>query len=67
MSLQFLMTKKVVNEGSATLSYPTEIVVGLDANHRTICKFSSEESSVYKDVVQQLETRMFEIREAMER
>jgi len=45
----------VVNEGSASLSSFNEVFIGLDANHRTICKFASEDSSVYRDVVQNLE------------
>ncbi|KAK3693429.1 hypothetical protein B0T22DRAFT_505222 [Podospora appendiculata] len=49
---------KVVEEGSATLSYLTEIVDGLDANHRTMCKFADRHSSVYRAVLQQLETRI---------
>ncbi|KAN0070951.1 Alpha/Beta hydrolase fold [Elaphomyces granulatus] len=64
---QLLTAAKVVNEGSATLSYFSEIVVGLDANHTTICKFSSKESSVYREITQQLETRMYEIQITPER
>ncbi|KAK3335250.1 hypothetical protein B0T19DRAFT_452139 [Cercophora scortea] len=57
----------VVEEGSATLSYITEVVDGLDANHRTMCKFADRESSVYRAVISQLETRMIEVQRAMER
>lgn len=36
---------QVVNEGSARLNKTKEFVIGLDANHLTMCKFSSASGS----------------------
>jgi hypothetical protein len=44
----------VVNEGSARLNKANEIVVGLDANHLTMCKFPSRNSPLYSKVLRRM-------------
>jgi len=43
----------VVNEGSARLNKTKEFVIGLDANHLTMCKFTSKEG-LYSKVLRRL-------------
>jgi hypothetical protein len=43
----------VVNEGSARLNKPNETVVGLDANHLTMCKFPVR-NNLYTKVLRRL-------------
>jgi hypothetical protein len=45
---------QVVNEGSARLNKSNETVVGLNANHLTMCKFPSRSSSLYSKVLRRL-------------
>ena len=48
---------QVVNEGSARLNKTKEFVIGLDANHLTMCKFSSS-SGLYTKVLRRLSAEM---------
>ena len=43
----------MVNEGSARLNEPNETVVGLDANHLTMCKFPVR-NNLYTKVLRRL-------------
>jgi hypothetical protein len=47
----------VVNEGSARLNKTKEFVIGLDANHLTMCKFPSK-NSLYSKVLRRLSTEV---------
>lgn len=44
---------QVVDEGSATLNKTKETVLGLDANHSTMCKFGTK-NSLYRKVLTRL-------------
>jgi hypothetical protein len=51
----------VVHEGSATLYKANEFVIGLDANHKNMCKFSGR-NSLYLVVLGRLSTEIAAIR-----
>ncbi|KAI9782759.1 MAG: hypothetical protein M1816_001711 [Peltula sp. TS41687] len=53
----------VVHEGSARMGQQSERVIGLDADHRDICKFESTGDSNYKRVLKRLEAVATEIEE----
>ena len=44
---------QVVNEGSARLNKPNEVVIGLTANHLTMCKFETK-NDLYSKVLRRL-------------
>jgi hypothetical protein len=54
---------QIVHEGSATEVCANEIVMGLNANHRTICKYAAK-TEVFNAVVLQMQTRIVEIQRA---
>lgn len=41
---------QVVDEDSATLGFPNEITIGLDADHRSMCRFDREDSQAFAAV-----------------
>jgi hypothetical protein len=47
----------VVNEGSARLNKTEEFVIGLDANHLSMCKFPARDS-LYMKVFRRLSTEI---------
>jgi hypothetical protein len=52
----------VVDEGSATLYKPDEFVIGLDANHLTMCKFA-DRNNLYSTVLRRLSAEIAAIAE----
>lgn len=55
----------MVNEGSARLNKSNETVVGLDANHLTMCKFLSKNGPLYPKVLRRLNAAVTAIRSAV--
>lgn len=51
-------------EGSARLGQQRERTVGLDTDHREICKFADEKDANYKRVLKRMEAIMIEISES---
>ncbi|KAK3631525.1 hypothetical protein LTR56_012281 [Elasticomyces elasticus] len=55
---------QIVTEGSARLDKAKERVIGLDANHMTMCKFENQEDPLYETVVARLQAEIFDMRTA---
>lgn len=53
---------QVVDQNSATLGWPGEIVVPIDANHRNICRFTGEKDHRIAPVLSNVRQMFREIR-----
>lgn len=61
-SLTVSTYSQVVDQNSATLGWPGEIVVPIDANHRNICRFTGEKDHRIAPVLSNIKQIFREIR-----
>jgi hypothetical protein len=50
VELRVTDTLQIVDEESATLGLPNEITIGLNADHRSMCRFALEDSQTFSAV-----------------